>query len=81
MKDSKWKRQLIRIEKASGESETYSEPSKTSMIELSSKIGDCIQPFIIFAKHFILRVLQGHEYASDKAKQNPCALSLIPQKG
>ena len=49
-------------------------------MELSSKIVDCIQPITIFAKHFILGVSQGHEYASDKAKQNPGALSLIPQK-
>ena len=49
------------------------------MIELSSKIVDCIQPITIFAKHFILRVSQGHEYASDNAKQNPGALPLIPQ--
>ena len=50
------------------------------MIELSSKIVDCIQPFTIFAKHFLLGVSQGHEHASDKAKQNPGVLSLIPQK-
>ena len=49
MKDSKCKRQLIKIEKASGLSETYSEPSEISMIELSSKIVDCIQPITIFA--------------------------------
>ena len=42
---------------------------------LSSKIVDWI-----FSKNFILGVSQGHEYASDKAKQNPGALSLIPQK-
>ena len=53
MKDSKWKRQLIIIEKASGLSETYSEPSETSKMELSAKIVDCIQPLAIFAKHFI----------------------------
>ena len=50
------------------------------MIELFSKIIDCIQPFTIFAKHVILGVSQGHEYASDKAKQNPGPLPLIPQK-
>ena len=49
-------------------------------MELSAKIVDCIQLLIIFAKHFILGVSQGYEYASDKAKQNPGALSLIPQK-
>ena len=58
----------------------YSEPSETSMIELFSKIVDCIQRFTSFAKHFILGVSQGHEYTSDKAKQNPGPLSLIPQK-
>ena len=50
------------------------------MIELSSKIVHCIQPFTIFAKHLTLGVSQGHEYASDNAKQNPGALSFIPQK-
>ena len=49
-------------------------------MELSAKIVDCIQPLSICAKHFILGVSRGHEYASDEAKQNPGALSLIPQK-
>ena len=49
-------------------------------MELSSKIVDCIQPLTVFAKHFILCVSQGFEYASDKAKQNPRAFLLIPQK-
>ena len=49
-------------------------------MEFSTKIVDCIQPLTIFAKHFILGVSQGYEYVSDKAKQNPGALSLIPQK-
>ena len=44
------------------------------------KIVDCIQPITIFGKHFILGVSQGHEYASDEAKQSPSALPLIPQK-
>ena len=47
---------------------------------LSAKIVDCIQPLTIFAKHFILGASQGQEYGSDKAKQNPCAWLLIPQK-
>ena len=50
------------------------------MIEFSAKIVDFIQPFTIFEKLFILGVSQGHEYASNKDKQNPGALSLIPQK-
>ena len=49
-------------------------------MELSAKIVDCIQPLTIFAKHFILGVSQGYEYASDKVKQNPGAMSLFPQK-
>ena len=49
-------------------------------MELSAKIVDCIQPLTIFAKHFVLGVSTSYEYASDKAKQNPGALSLIPQK-
>ena len=48
-------------------------------MEFFTKIVDCIQPLTIFAKHFILGVSQGYEYASDKAKQNPGAMSLIPQ--
>ena len=49
-------------------------------MELSAKIVDYIRSLTIFAEHFILGVSQGYEYASDKAKQNPSALSLIPQK-
>ena len=49
-------------------------------MELSAEIVDCIQLFNIFAKHFILDVSQGYEYASNKAKQNPSASSLTPQK-
>ena len=49
-------------------------------MELSAKIVDCIQPLTVFAKHFILGVPQSYESAFDKAKQNPGALSLIPQK-
>ena len=39
-----------------------------------------MQPLTIFAKHFILVVSQGYEYAFDKAKQMPGALSFILQK-
>ena len=49
-------------------------------MELSAKIVDCIQPFTIFAKQVMLGVSHGYEYASDKAKQIPGALSPIPQK-
>ena len=49
-------------------------------MELSAKIIGCIQPLTIFMKHFILGISKGYEYASDKTKQNPGALSLIPQK-
>ena len=58
----------------------YSERSEISKIKFPTKIVDCIQPLTIFPKHFILGVSQGYEYVSDKAKQNPGALSLIPQK-
>ena len=62
MKDSKWKPQLIIIiGKASGYSETYSEPSETSKMELSAKIVDCIQLLTFFVKHFLLGVSQGYE--------------------
>ena len=79
MQDSKWKAQSIMIEKALVQLVTYSELSETSKVELSAKIFDCIQPLTIFAKHFISGVSQGYEYVSDEAKQNPGALSLIPQ--
>ena len=49
-------------------------------MEFSTKIVECIQPLTILAKHFILGVSQGCGYVSDKAKQNPGALSLIPLK-
>ena len=81
MKDLKWKRQLINCNKKGvWISETYSELSEISKMEFSTNIIDCIHPFTIFAKHFILGVSQGYEYVSDNAKQNPDALSLIPQK-
>ena len=51
MKDSKWKCQLVMIEKAS---EWYSEPSETSKMKFSTKIVHCIQPLTIFLKHFML---------------------------
>ena len=51
-----------------------------SKMELSAKLVDCIQPLIIFAKHFILGVSQCNEYAPDEAKQSLGVLSLIPQK-
>ena len=44
-------------------------------MELFAKIIDCIQPSTILAKHFILGVSHGYEYASDKTKQNPGTLS------
>ena len=49
-------------------------------MEVSAKLVDCIQPLTIFAKHVILSISQGYEYASDKAKQNRGALSFIQQK-
>ena len=52
MEDSKWETKLIIIEKHSGQSETYSEPSETSKMELSVKIVNCIQPLTNFAKIF-----------------------------
>ena len=58
----------------------YLEPSETFKMELSIKIVDSIQRLTIFAKHFIVGVLQGYQYVFDKAKQNLGALSLIPQK-
>ena len=58
----------------------YSERSETSKMELFAKVVDCITLLTIFAKHFIIGVSKGYEYASYKTKQNPGALSLISQK-
>ena len=55
----------------------YSVPSETSKMELFARMVYCIQPLTIFAKHFIVFVSQGDEYASDKFKQNPDVLSFI----
>ena len=77
MKDSKWVPQSIKTKKPSRWSQTHSEPSDGYFL---AKIFGCIQPLALFAKHFILGVLQGYEYASDKTKQNPGALSFISQK-
>ena len=49
-------------------------------MDVFPKIVDCIQPLIIFSKHFTLGVSLGYEYASDETKQNPGALSFISQK-
>ena len=49
-------------------------------MEFSTKIVDCIHLLTIFPKHLMLGVSQGYEYVSDKAKQNPGALPLIPHK-
>ena len=49
-------------------------------MELFVKIVDCIQPLTILEKHLILGLSQGYNYASDKTKQNPGALSLISTK-
>ena len=45
-------------------------------MNFSAKIVDCIQPLTIYSHG----VSQCYEYARDKAKQNPGALSLTPQK-
>ena len=49
-------------------------------MELFAKIVDCIQALTIFPKHLILDVLQVYEYVSDKARQNPGALSFVSLK-
>ena len=53
---------------------------QNSKMELSAKTIDCIQPFNVFAKHFVLGVSQDFEYVSDKAKENPDASSLLPKE-
>ena len=53
----------------------YSEPSKTSKVELFANIVDCIQPLNSFAKHSILGVSQGR-CASGKTKEKLGALSF-----
>ena len=55
----------------------YRELSETSKTGFFSKIVDCIQPFTIFAKHFILGVSKGYECASDKTNEKTGALSFI----
>ena len=49
-------------------------------MECFAKIVDCIQLWTIFAKHFILGISQGYEYASDKTQQNRGMLSFVEQK-
>ena len=55
----------------------FLEHSQPSKMELFAKIVDCIQPLGILTKHSILGVSQHYEYAHDKSKQKPGALSLI----
>ena len=55
----------------------FLEPSQPSKMGLFAKIVDCIQPLAILTKHSILGVSQHYEYAHDKSKQKPGALSLI----
>ena len=45
--------------------EAYSEPSRTSKMQLFAKIVNGFQPLIIFAKSFILDVQLGFEYVSE----------------
>ena len=50
-------------------------------MEIFVKTVDSIQPpLTIFAKHFLLRVSRDYENLSDKAKQNPGAMSFISRK-
>ena len=58
----------------------YSEPSETSKEELFAKIADCIQPLTIFAKHFILLVLQAYEYASIRVSKILVCCHLFHKK-
>ena len=44
------------------------EPSQTSKIELFGKIIDCIQPFTIIVKRFILDISKVYDSTSDKTK-------------
>ena len=58
----------------------YSEPSQTFNVRFFAKLVGCILLLTICAKHSLLKVLQADEYASDKTKQKPCALSFTSQK-
>ena len=49
-------------------------------MKLYARTIACNQPFTFLSKHSTLGASQGYEYASDKAKQNPGALSLNCQK-
>ena len=51
--------------KNTGSSETCSEPSQTSKMNLFAEIFNGIQPLTILANNAILDVLLGSEYASD----------------
>ena len=68
MKDSKWKPQLIIIEKPQDNKRRIQNTVKHLRWSFFAKINDCIQTLTIFTKHFILGVSQGCEYASDKTK-------------
>ena len=45
--------------------DAYSEPSRTSKLELFAKIFNSFSPLTIFAKSFIADVRLGSEYTSD----------------
>ena len=80
MEDSKRQFQSRIKEKATGSLETYSEPSKTSKMELYAKSIDRIQPLIIFAKLSVIGISQSYGCASNKTERKSRALSFISQK-
>ena len=58
----------------------YSEPTETSKEEPFATIVDCIQSLTIFAKHFILLVSQGNEYALIKLNKILVCCHLFHKK-
>ena len=62
------------------ESDTFSELSQTSKMELFAKLISGIQPLTIFTKHSILDVSQGYDYTSDNTKQKPGAMKFTSHK-
>ena len=65
---------VIIVEKTSGQSGTYLEPSEKSKMEHFSKVVGC------FCKALHIRCFTGYEYASDEPKQNAGMLPFISQK-
>lgn len=56
LKDSKWESPFLIIQKSPEISQTYSEPSQVSKMEIFTKTVNSIKPLSIFAKCTILDI-------------------------